>query len=411
MEYPNANGAGANSPKGREAEFLLALASASSADRREHLGRLLAEPSDWERLMLLAGEHGLMPPMYRWLSDGLAERVPSAVMRELRMAFHANALRSTHLARELVRLADLFARRGVPVLTFKGPVLAMLAYGDLAMRAFSDIDLLVKQQDIGAARELLASAGYAREFPAIRPELSELLPLPEETFRHESGLAVVDLHWGMAPHYYPYAGDIAGMFERSSQVELEGGRVNALGRDDHLLHLFFHATKDGWQTLGAVRDVAGFIRYAEDLDWAALMERASRGGSRRMLLVGAQLVHDLLEVPIPGFVLEAALRDAGTQAAVRRVRHRLTKRPTEGFFQEWMVPMYAVDGLWTKLHYMLGRSLAPTFLDCAWVAIPRRLFPLYYGVRILRIGAEGARLAFRAAGNRFGAKRRSRDED
>ncbi len=401
MELLNANGAEAIPAKGREFEFLIALASTSGTDRHEHLGRLLAEPSDWERLMLLAGEHGLMPPMYRWLSDGFAEHVPSAIMRELRMAFHANALRSVHLARELVRLADLFERLGIPAMTFKGPVLAVLAYGDLSMRTFTDIDLLVKPEDASAARELLASAGYAREFPAIRPELSELLPLPEETFRHESGLAVVDLHWGMAPRYYPYAGDIAGMFERSSWVELEGGRVRALGRDDHLLHLFFHATKDGWQTLGAVRDVGGFIRRAGELDWAALLQRASRDGSRRMLLLGAQLVHDLLEVPIPGFVLEAAQSDSRAQAAARRVRRRLMKRPVSGFFQEWVVPMCAVDGLWPKLRYMLGRSLAPTFLDCAWVGLPRRLFPLYYGVRILRLGIEGSRLAFHAAGQRF----------
>jgi Uncharacterised nucleotidyltransferase len=61
---------------------------------------------------------------------------------------------------ELFRLLNLFAAKDISAIVVKGPVLAMQACGDPAMRSYGDLDLLVRQRDIRRATESLQAVGY-----------------------------------------------------------------------------------------------------------------------------------------------------------------------------------------------------------------------------------------------------------
>ncbi len=56
---------------------------------------------------------------------------------------------------ELIRLLKIFQEAEVPVISFKGPILAQLAYGDISFRIFSDLDLLIKESDLVKVHNLL----------------------------------------------------------------------------------------------------------------------------------------------------------------------------------------------------------------------------------------------------------------
>src|SRR5260370_38643204 len=75
-------------------------------------------------------------------------------------SFQDNTRNSVQLTAELFRLLDLFAREGIQVLPFKGPTLAMAAYGNLALRQFTDLDLLIRKEDVLRARGILLENGY-----------------------------------------------------------------------------------------------------------------------------------------------------------------------------------------------------------------------------------------------------------
>ena len=53
-----------------------------------------------------------------------------------------------------------FHRRGIPVISLKGPWLAERLYGDAALRSCCDLDLLVHRSDIAAAEDLLTELGF-----------------------------------------------------------------------------------------------------------------------------------------------------------------------------------------------------------------------------------------------------------
>jgi Uncharacterised nucleotidyltransferase len=78
----------------------------------------------------------------------------------LRHHFQVNALRNVFLAGTLLKLLRLLEAHGIAALPYKGPVLAALAYGNVAFRQFGDLDLLVRPQDADRAKALLWAQGY-----------------------------------------------------------------------------------------------------------------------------------------------------------------------------------------------------------------------------------------------------------
>jgi hypothetical protein len=74
-----------------------------------------------------------------------------------------------HVERKLLRLADSFDDAGIEYAILKGPALAHTVYRESCLRAFADLDLLVRSQDYDRASALLTRIGHARSLPEPRP--------------------------------------------------------------------------------------------------------------------------------------------------------------------------------------------------------------------------------------------------
>ena len=80
--------------------------------------------------------------------EGERTNVPETVRSRLRSAHAENARHALLLAGELRRLMGALQAAGVSALAYKGPALAVRAYGHLALRTYSDLDLLVAPSSV-----------------------------------------------------------------------------------------------------------------------------------------------------------------------------------------------------------------------------------------------------------------------
>ena len=67
-----------------------------------------------------------------------------------------NLRRGLWFASELLRITHHLAKKEIRAIPYKGPVLAQSAYGDLALRHFSDLDLLISPRDFDQAKNALS---------------------------------------------------------------------------------------------------------------------------------------------------------------------------------------------------------------------------------------------------------------
>ena len=94
----------------------------------------------------------------RFKSMGAA--VPPGLFEYLRQRFFKISARNYHLAKQVVEVTSFLKQHGIPVVAYKGPAIAMEAYGDLALRQYQDIDLFVGVPDLSRAVDLLVRRGF-----------------------------------------------------------------------------------------------------------------------------------------------------------------------------------------------------------------------------------------------------------
>ncbi|HET7340069.1 MAG TPA: nucleotidyltransferase family protein, partial [Methylomirabilota bacterium] len=148
------------------------------------LAALQAGALDWDLVLDEAVRHGLIPLLYR---HTLALHAPGAALDRLEREFAAATLRSLALTDALVDVITAMRAAGVGVTPFEGPALAASIYGDVRLRRFDDLDILVHRADAAAADAVLARRGY------------RACAASSWTRRYGRGDVAVALHWAIAP--------------------------------------------------------------------------------------------------------------------------------------------------------------------------------------------------------------------
>ncbi len=310
----------------RPAEEALLLRCARLHDdgqRAAATSEVLAERSDPLRLMDLAARHGMMPLLYRHLDAHAPGALDRGVLRQLPAYCHATRFHNRLLARELLAACRLLRENDVLAVPFKGPTLAVLAYGDLALRQFGDIDLMVPRRDVRKARDLLSEMGFmpARPLAANR----EGIYLDNyHAYSLEKGEIQLDLHWRLAQRSFGFDLDLALFSGRLSLVRLLDEEIPTFAPSDLLLMLAVHASKHLWTRLIWICDIAALVSSRPDLDWGALLAFARGCGARRMLLLALFLAHRFCGIRLP----------AGVRGEVEKEPHlsRLAGRVAGGLF-------------------------------------------------------------------------------
>ncbi|HDN64899.1 MAG TPA: hypothetical protein ENF23_01160, partial [Methanosarcinales archaeon] len=180
----------------KEELVLLHGARTDDADLHGIRDALGSEP-DWEYLTRNALYHGVAPLLYRNL-EGIDDvsLVPERVTAVLRERYYITLARNMIHYDELGTALRVFADAGIDVIVLKGGALAETVYRDIGLRPFSDVDILVREEDLQRAKEVMTKIGYVLE-ERITPKTQN-----EEVGcdLHDivSGVRVVEIHWHIA---------------------------------------------------------------------------------------------------------------------------------------------------------------------------------------------------------------------
>ncbi|MHC5830140.1 MAG: nucleotidyltransferase family protein, partial [Nostoc sp.] len=86
-------------------------------------------------------------------------------MVQLQTLNRMNGLNNIAQTKELLKILALLEYRGIEAIAFKGPILASSVYGNVALRQFNDLDILVRLQDFWQTKAVLVGQGYQSHVP------------------------------------------------------------------------------------------------------------------------------------------------------------------------------------------------------------------------------------------------------
>ena len=293
----------------------------------------------------------------------------------------------------MLSIVKLFESHGINAVPFKGPTLALVAYKDIALRQFHDIDLLLRREDVLKAKALLISRGYMPDRQLARAQEAAYLKCDcEYNFK---GSIYVELQWEIVTRNYSFAINDDALRGRLERVEVEGVSLAALSPEDLLMMLSAHGTKHAWARLAWICDVAELVKARADMNWSALIERARRLGGERMLLLALFLANDLLGADVPEAILERADADQAVKQLCAQVRERLFAEPCDSsqVINDSLFFIRARERLIDRARCRIRMAFAPTVNDLTFFRLPRPLSFFYYLLRPVRlIGKYGLKL-------------------
>ncbi|MGE0471434.1 MAG: nucleotidyltransferase family protein [Nitrospira sp.] len=351
-------------PLASEAELLVWSARTALTDNLKTRIRQQAQESlDWSVVLDMAEYHGVVPLLHGSLSMVAPDLVPTESFIRLRQKTQVGALLNRALAQELIILCETFNAHGVPVIPIKGATLAVLAYHDLALRDFTDLDLLVPEGSLEEAQAVLSTLGYERRSVVAEQSDSHHDDGPHQVFVKRRTLCRVDLQWLMAHQHFAFRLDRPEFWEQQISVAFDNKTVPGLAPEILLIVLCVHGSKHAWEHLKWVCDVAELVRAYPELDWNQIFVYASNWRCRRMLHLGLAVAHLLLDAPLPAVVLERLETDVEVMALAHRMPADLLSDAYEGITEEQAGALYfsLKDSWWERWRFglLLCRANSP----------------------------------------------------
>ncbi len=370
---------------------MLLCARIDAAPFADDIRALLGSSLDWTYLDPLIARHGLAPLVHRHIEAIAPGAVPRAVLASLWARHEATARRNRSMAIELCEIVSQLEANGIAALPYKGPALAVTLYGDIALREFGDLDILVRRRDVAPARALLQSRGYvplhsltpALEAALVRSRRLYELPLADERRR-----MLVELHWQSGREAGVLPPDDDRWWDNLPTVPFEGIGIRVIPDRELLLALSLHGTKHHWSSLGWLVDIAELMRRPH-LDWAWIATRARALGCERRVGLGFHLAGILLDAP-----MSAEARALASDKEVRRIGAEISRALFEpefrqpGVFQALRIDLSLCAGKRQRLRHLVGSLFTPGVGEWTRWPLPRALFFLYFPLRVARLAGK-----------------------
>lgn len=261
-------------------------------------------PAHWEDTLRLARDARLLALLGQRLraSEAYWQAVPARPRGHLLAAIHHSDWH-LQLMRRVLDAVMVELPADLPVVLLKGAAYLAQGLPIGAGRMPSDVDLLVRRDDLGRAEAALRRAGWASESlnawdeRYYREWSHELPPL-----RHADHGLELDLHHTITPVTSRVRADDALLY--AGLTPLPGSRWLVLHPLDQVLHAVIHLFQDS-DLKGQLRnlvDIDGLLRahLRGAGDWEALVARAERHGAGRLLWYALAYCREWLDTPVPG---------------------------------------------------------------------------------------------------------------
>jgi len=261
-----------------------------------------ASLSDPLFFIMLAKRHGVLPLVYMYIKTIYSEQesmdlVLSPIFHTFQKEYKQIATKNMLMTAETIKMVKLLNKYHIDIIPFKGPLLAHIAYGNITLRQYGDIDLLVCTDALVQAVTLFESQGYKlRESKALLTNPLWIKSSKDITLYHPHKGIVVELHWKL--FHTSFANSNVDLWKETEEVIINHTPIRTLPPEILLAYLCIHGSRHLWERLEWIVDLDRLIQN-NTLKWDKVFFYAKRFRGKKMLFLGLFLTHRLFKTPLP----------------------------------------------------------------------------------------------------------------
>ncbi len=265
---------------------------------------------DWTRLVEKAQQEGVSALLFHNIKKHRLEYlIPQESYRDISNQYYSNLKRNLLLIGALRKVLATFQEAGIPFIILKGIALAEHVYPNIATRGMSDVDILVKKDDLFKVDDYLSSLGYiSRDSTVAKAIHNPIGYLASLEYRKDAKSPLnLHVHWHTVNTSVPATMfveriDINRLWENSAMIAVADSHALMLRPEHLIIYLCEHALRVGhsFDRLILVCDIYFAIKAFENsLDWNFIAEESRRFGLSRFVYYGLSIVKHYTSLGIP----------------------------------------------------------------------------------------------------------------
>lgn len=273
------------------------------------LKNILVKELNWEQIITLSKQHRVASLIYQNILkiDFLKQIIPDGAFEDFRRYYYTTLHDNISRWEELSSILDNFRQHSIEAIPLKGIILADILYHNPGLRPiYADIDILIKENDIGKASEILKSLNYSMSMP--KAGIYNIL--------FSSGNRHIELHWNFIVSWLTKI-KTNELWQRSTTGLINGKEIRLLSNEDLFWPLLVQIRYELlYSSLFRICDLNELIsQKADELDWGYIFKTAQRYHLVNCLCLSLTLCQKLLSTPIPNNILKK-LRKAGVKKTI-----------------------------------------------------------------------------------------------
>jgi len=273
----------------------------------EYLNSLIPLIVDWDSLQKNIIERGIRPLFFKKLPLlSAASLIPADVSTKLQQSYYRTLSRSMLLYDAFEKISIIFNSNGIQVIALKGIYLSEKLYGDIALRQFSDIDLLVRKEDGEKCLEILKELGYRSHEQSITDNggsLSEIIHYPAMVLNEVS----VEIHIKLHRKTEQYSLILDELWKNALPINFNKFQCFTLGFNDLIIYLCIHLDKhfrSNQVQFTSLSDITNILtNFSGTIDWNLLAEDCRRYKCEDVVFKYIVLTHDYFNALVPDSVI------------------------------------------------------------------------------------------------------------
>ena len=342
----------------------------------------------------LAQAHGIFPLVYHAIKSHASDLLPDDTLADLKQQNMTIVMQNMQMTAELMRIMRLLEENGIEALAFKGPALAQMAYGDITLRQYCDLDILIDEKHLYQAAQLIVKKDYdpmdSIEF--LKNEAKLYVEKNYEFYGKKNGIKL-EVHWSLINTSFLKEFKNYNAWKNAQEIKLNSNSITTLNNKILLLYLCNHGASHMWERIEWVADIDRLIRSSQhSLDWDEVLSISITLQSKTTLLLGLGLTNKLFDTELPSEILVLVNHDLATSKLIETI---LNAMDSNLLFQDhtsknknaevFLFQLALQNTLSTKLRFLLQTMFGYSDRDVMVINLPRSLFFLYYPLRIGRI--------------------------
>ena len=341
-----------------------------------------------EEVSMLAYGHGVYPLFYHTLMEHASDLLDREMKDAMAYLFKSIEVTNKTMTDELLHLSKLFEEHDIQALSIKGPALAKQFYGDISLRQFSDLDILVKRENFFAIHKLMSKLGYETEYYNENLDTKALFEMKHDCpyYNPNNGITV-EIHWDFFRNVFAIKNSLFEPWNNIKEMGINNQKIHTLSDETHLLFHAVHGSKHRWEKVGWIVDIDRMIRANSSLNWDDMLQKAKKMGINRMFLLGIFFAYKYFKTPLNDQILNLLNDDPALKKITHDIEVQLSQKneDDENKVRKAMEYIELRDNIYYQTIGYLAYMFKPTYTERKNINLNNKVYILYYPLKFFKV--------------------------